>query len=95
MRVCSGTGTDRATVAKPTARHVVCFAAADILRLRALLRVPQGVVEAILDGQRPDRVTLPRLLEPFPAEWQEQQIVVSISLAQHSLVSGHDPGVSS
>ena len=31
------------------------------------------IVEAILDGRQPPELGLPRLLEPFPAEWSEQR----------------------
>jgi hypothetical protein len=40
--------------------------------LRLTLLAPE-IVEAILDGRRPEDVTLPRLLEPFPLSWSEQQ----------------------
>ena len=40
-----------------------------ILRL-TLLR--PALVEAILDGRQPDGVTLPRLMQPLPAEWHRQ-----------------------
>ncbi len=36
--------------------------------LRLTLLAPE-IVQAVLDGRQPDGVTLPRLLEPFPAEW--------------------------
>ena len=39
--------------------------------LRLTLLAPD-IVEAILDGRQPEGMTLPRLLEPFPAEWQHQ-----------------------
>lgn len=40
--------------------------------LRLTLLAPD-IIEAILDGrQRPD-LTLPRLLEPFPADWSAQR----------------------
>ena len=31
-----------------------------------------AIVEAILDGKHPARLTMKDLLEPFPAEWAEQ-----------------------
>jgi hypothetical protein len=31
------------------------------------------IVEAILDGQQPIDLGLPRLLKPFPLEWSEQR----------------------
>ena len=39
--------------------------------LRLTLLAPE-MVEAILDGQQPARVTLPKLMEPFPVEWRQQ-----------------------
>ncbi len=39
--------------------------------LRLTLLAPK-MVEAILDGRQPKRVTLPGLLEPFPVEWIQQ-----------------------
>jgi hypothetical protein len=42
--------------------------------LRLTLLAPD-IVQSILDGCQPDGITLPRLREPFPAEWQQQQIV--------------------
>ena len=38
-----------------------------LLRLTLLAPV---IVEAILDGQQPVGMTLPALMEPFPAEWE-------------------------
>ena len=40
--------------------------------LRLTLLAPD-IVEAILDGLRPEDVTIPRLLEPFPLNWSEQR----------------------
>ena len=39
--------------------------------LRLTLLAPE-IVEAILDGRQPERMTLPRLMEPFPVEWALQ-----------------------
>ncbi|GGC66679.1 hypothetical protein GCM10011504_50830 [Siccirubricoccus deserti] len=39
--------------------------------LRLTLMAP-NIVEAILDGRRPDDLSLPRLLQPFPWNWSEQ-----------------------
>ncbi len=36
--------------------------------LRLTLLAP-GIVEAILDGRQPEGMTLPGLMDPFPAEW--------------------------
>ena len=40
--------------------------------LRLTLLAPE-IVEAILDGEQGPKVTLARVLEPFPAEWTSQQ----------------------
>lgn len=40
--------------------------------LRLTLLAPD-LVEAILDGRQRSELTLPRLLEPFPAEWGAQR----------------------
>ena len=40
--------------------------------LRLTLLAPE-IVEAILDGKQAPEVTLARLLEPFPVEWEEQR----------------------
>ncbi|WP_093164453.1 hypothetical protein [Aliiruegeria lutimaris] len=39
--------------------------------LRLTLLAPD-IVEAILDGTQGDKVTLARVLEPFPVEWEAQ-----------------------
>jgi hypothetical protein len=46
--------------------------------LRLTLLSPD-IVEAILNGQQPDGVNLPRLLEPFPSSWAEQRAVFGTS----------------
>ena len=42
--------------------------------LRLTLLAPD-IVEAILDGKQGPAVTLARVLEPFPAEWEHQKLV--------------------
>lgn len=39
--------------------------------LRLTLLAPD-IIEAILDGRQPDRLTLPVLMQPFPVEWGQQ-----------------------
>jgi hypothetical protein len=39
--------------------------------LRLTLLSPE-MVEAIVAGRQPARVTLPKLMEPFPVEWRQQ-----------------------
>jgi hypothetical protein len=40
--------------------------------LRLTLLAPD-IIEAVLDGRQPERMTLPGLMEPFPVEWKKQQ----------------------
>jgi len=40
--------------------------------LRLTLLAPE-IIEAILDGRQPEGITLPGLMEPFPAEWEQQR----------------------
>jgi hypothetical protein len=40
--------------------------------LRLTLLAPD-IVEAILDGRHPEGMTLPRLMKPFPVEWEAQR----------------------
>jgi hypothetical protein len=40
--------------------------------LRLTLLAPE-IVEAILDGRQPERMTLPGLMQQFPVEWEGQQ----------------------
>lgn len=42
-------------------------------RVLRLTLLAQDIVEAILDGTQGPEVTLAQLLEPFPAEWEEQR----------------------
>ena len=42
--------------------------------LTRVLRLTPDIIEAILDGTQGAEVTLAQLLEPFPADWQQQQI---------------------
>jgi hypothetical protein len=50
--------------------------------LRLTLLAP-AIVEAMLDGRKPDGVTLPALLEPFPAEWAVQREALAIPKCRH------------
>lgn len=46
--------------------------------LRLTLLAPD-IVETILDGRQGPEVTLARMLEPFPAEWNEQRTQICCS----------------
>jgi len=43
--------------------------------LRLTLLAPD-MVEAILDGRRPEGMALPALMEPFPVEWERQRVML-------------------
>ncbi|MDN3568611.1 hypothetical protein ACFQY5_18885 [Paeniroseomonas aquatica] len=43
-----------------------------VSRLLRLTLLAPGLIEAILDGRQPERMTLPGLMEPFPVEWEQQ-----------------------
>ncbi len=43
-----------------------------VSRLLRLTLLAPTIVEAILDGQQPEGVTLPGLMEAFPVEWMAQ-----------------------
>jgi len=45
---------------------------------RVTLLAPD-IVSAVLDGQQPEGVTLPALLEPFPAEWAVQRAAIDLA----------------
>lgn len=44
--------------------------------LRLTLLAPD-IVEAILDGRQPTKMTLAKLMEPFPIEWEGQRQVLT------------------
>jgi hypothetical protein len=46
--------------------------------LRLTLLAPE-VVEAILNGRQSEAMTLPGLLEPFPAAWSDQTVSLTAS----------------
>ena len=50
--------------------------------LRLCLLAPD-MIQAILDGQQPGGVALPRLLGPVPAEWSEQRQALLKAGATH------------
>ena len=51
-----------------------------LLRLRLLA---PDMIQAILDGQQPGGVALPRLLGPVPADWSEQRQALLKAGATH------------
>ena len=40
-----------------------------VSRLLRLTLLAPDIIEAILDGRQPERMTLPGLMEPCPVEW--------------------------
>jgi hypothetical protein len=42
-------------------------------RVLRLTQLEPGLIEAVLNGQQGDAVTLGRLMEPFPLGWNEQK----------------------
>ena len=44
-----------------------------VSRLLRLTLLAPDIVEAILDGRQPEGITLPRLMDPFPVEWERQR----------------------
>ena len=52
-------------------------------RLLRLTLLAPDIVEAILNGRRPDRMGLPTLMDPFPSEW----------ILQRAALSGPEPAV--
>ena len=48
-----------------------------VSRLLRLTLLAPDIVEAILDGRQPEKVTLPGLMEPFPVEWGRQHEATS------------------
>ncbi|WP_436643978.1 hypothetical protein [Microbaculum sp. FT89] len=61
------------------AENLNCSYVSRVLRLTLLA---PDVIEAILDGRQPDKVTLKALILPFPAEWERQREILR-SLPSH------------
>jgi hypothetical protein len=47
-----------------------------VSRLLRLTLLAPDIVEAILDGRQPEGMTLPALMEPFPATWDKQSVLL-------------------
>ena len=45
-----------------------------VSRLLRLTLLAPDIVEAILDGRQPEKVTMPGLMEPLPVEWGKQRL---------------------
>ena len=54
--------------------------------LRLTLLAPE-VVEAVLDGRQPEGMTLPGLIEPFPAAWHKQSVLLQSGAQKAHVVS--------
>ena len=59
-----------ATIAELARREGI--APSYLTRILGLTQLAPDIVEAILDGRQGPEVTLARLLEPFPVEWDRQ-----------------------
>jgi hypothetical protein len=44
-----------------------------VSRLLRLTLLAPDIVDGILNGQQPEPMTLPALMEPFPVEWERQR----------------------
>ena len=51
-------------------------------RLMRLSLLAPEIVDAIMDGRQPATVTLGKLMDPFPLDWNEQR---ALWLAEHAL----------
>ena len=60
-----------ATIAELAEREAI--APSYMTRVLRLTLLAPGIVEAILEGKQGPEVTLARVLEPFPAGWENQQ----------------------
>lgn len=60
-----------ATIAEMAEHEHIAYS--HMTRLLRLTLLAPDLVEAILDGLQRSELTLPRLLEPFPAEWGAQR----------------------
>ena len=49
------------------------IAASFVGRIVRLTLLAPDIVEAILEGRQPAAVTLKKLMEPFPVEWEQQR----------------------
>ena len=59
-----------ATIAELAEREGI--APSYMTRVLRLTQLAPGIVEAILEGKQGSEVTLARVLEPFPVEWEKQ-----------------------
>ena len=60
-----------ATIAELASREEI--APSYMTRVLRLTLLAPGIVEAMLDGTEGNDVTLGRVMEPFPVEWEEQR----------------------
>lgn len=51
-----------------------------VSRLLRLTLLAPDIVEAVLDGRQPAAMTLPKVMEPFPVDWERQRFHASASL---------------
>jgi hypothetical protein len=61
-----------ATIAELAEREGI--APSYMTRVLRLTQLEPGIIEAVLDGRQGPEVTLARVLEPFPVDWDEQRV---------------------
>ena len=66
-----------ATIAELAEREGI--ASSYMTRVLRLTLLAPDIVEAILDGRQGPEVTLTRVLEPFPVEWEMQELFLEMS----------------
>ena len=55
-----------------------------VSRIVKLALLAPDIVDAILDGRQPARLTLKQLMLPFPIDWEEQRIFLMMPLCRHT-----------
>ena len=51
-----------------------------VSRLLRLTLLSPAIVEAILDGRQPQKMTLPWLMKPFPVKWERQRASLDVPI---------------
>lgn len=68
---------ESATIAELAEREGI--APSYMTRVLRLTQLEPGIIEAVLEGRQGGDVTLARLMEPFPLEWEKQRQQFSAS----------------
>lgn len=56
--------------------------------LRLTLLAP-NIVEAILEGRQAPQLTMARLMQPFPAEWETQNFLLGLTIPKPTISLNH------